>query len=172
MDRDPSLSSPYHRKGPKTHRHRDIDSLWTEVRPSQVHITDRDLNPNRHRHKDDLWTEIRPSHGRITERDSNPNLHRGRDSLWSEIWPSRVRITERDWKSIDIGIRAIYGLRSGHLQFISLKGTQTHRHRYIDSLWTEIWPSQGHITDRDLKPNRHRDKDDLCHRKGPKSQST
>ena len=54
MDRDLALSSSYHWKDLKPNRHRDKDSLWTEIWPSQVHITERDLNPNRHRDKDNL----------------------------------------------------------------------------------------------------------------------
>ena len=32
------------------------------------------------------------------------------------------------------------------------KGLKTRRHRDKDNLWTEIWPSQVHIIERDLNP--------------------
>ena len=88
-----------------------------------IAITKRVPKPDRHRDKDSLWTEIWPSQVHITERDLNPNRHGDKDSLWTEIWPSQVHITERDFKPVDIGIWTIYRLRSGHLKFISLKGT-------------------------------------------------
>ena len=42
MDRDLALSGPYRWKGLKIH---DKDDLWTEIRPSQVYITERDRKP-------------------------------------------------------------------------------------------------------------------------------
>ena len=43
-----------------------------EEEKNAVHITERDLNPNRHRDKDSLWTEIWPSQVHMTERDFKP----------------------------------------------------------------------------------------------------
>ena len=73
-----------------------MNQIDIEKWPSEVHITDRDLKPDRHRDRDDVWADSRPS---------------------------QVHITERDLKPIDIRMRAVNGLTSGPLKFISPKGT-------------------------------------------------
>ena len=59
----------------------------------------------------------------MTDRDLKPNRHRDRDYLLTDIRPSRVYITERDVNPVDIGIRTVYVPTTGHLEFISPKGT-------------------------------------------------